>query len=138
MFRGKWFNAERPGKSWQEQLYLWLNYLDAVTLIFVMSAIHPDKMADVAAKIFRYLKPGGQVFFRWILLGAVCMRIRSYMFEETSWNVRLIKDSAVLTVIGLMPLPNPQKVDNSVSCFLGTMGDMTWLSYGSRKEGVSR
>ena len=121
-------NAERPGKSWQEQLYLWLNYLDAVTLIFVMSAIHPDKMADVAAKIFRYLKPGGQVFFRWILLGAVCMRIRSYMFEDFTF----------LTVIGLMPLPNPQKVDNSVSCFLGTMGDMTWLSYGSRKEGVSR
>eukprot|EP00088_Acartia_fossae_P070629 TRINITY_DN9526_c0_g1_i1.p1 TRINITY_DN9526_c0_g1~~TRINITY_DN9526_c0_g1_i1.p1 ORF type:complete len:350 (+),score=70.47 TRINITY_DN9526_c0_g1_i1:32-1081(+) len=38
--------------------------LDIVTIIFVLSAIHPDKMEAVARNLFKYMKPGGQIFFR--------------------------------------------------------------------------
>lgn len=38
--------------------------LDIVTLIFVLSAIHPDKFVTVSKNIFRLLKPGGMLLFR--------------------------------------------------------------------------
>uniref|UniRef100_A0A182SXD1 tRNA N(3)-methylcytidine methyltransferase n=1 Tax=Anopheles maculatus TaxID=74869 RepID=A0A182SXD1_9DIPT len=38
--------------------------LDIVTVIFVLSAIHPDKFLSTVANIYRLLKPGGVVLFR--------------------------------------------------------------------------
>lgn len=38
--------------------------LDIATLIFVLSAIHPEKFRSVVANIFRLMKPGGMVLFR--------------------------------------------------------------------------
>ncbi|XP_056618793.1 tRNA N(3)-methylcytidine methyltransferase METTL6 [Triplophysa dalaica] len=38
--------------------------VDVATLIFVLSAIHPDKMRQSIENIFRVLKPGGVVLFR--------------------------------------------------------------------------
>lgn len=41
-----------------------LEGVDIVTMIFVLSAIHPDKMALALKNVFEALKPGGLVLFR--------------------------------------------------------------------------
>ncbi|KAM7427466.1 Methyltransferase-like protein 2-A [Porites harrisoni] len=38
--------------------------LDIVILIFVLSAVHPDKMQDVIYRLSKLLKPGGLILFR--------------------------------------------------------------------------
>ncbi|KAL9966244.1 hypothetical protein ACROYT_G024292 [Oculina patagonica] len=38
--------------------------LDIIILIFVLSAIHPDKMQDVIHRLSKLLKPGGLILFR--------------------------------------------------------------------------
>ncbi|ESO95010.1 hypothetical protein LOTGIDRAFT_117504 [Lottia gigantea] len=38
--------------------------LDVVILIYVLSAIHPDKMQTVINRLCRHLKPGGMILFR--------------------------------------------------------------------------
>uniref|UniRef100_A0A4W5NQK3 tRNA N(3)-cytidine methyltransferase n=1 Tax=Hucho hucho TaxID=62062 RepID=A0A4W5NQK3_9TELE len=38
--------------------------VDVATLIFVLSAIHPDKMQQALDNIYRVLKPGGVILFR--------------------------------------------------------------------------
>ncbi|XP_044756010.1 tRNA N(3)-methylcytidine methyltransferase METTL6 [Coccinella septempunctata] len=40
------------------------NSVDIVTLIFVLSAIHPDKFLQTLQNIFELLKPGGVLLFR--------------------------------------------------------------------------
>ncbi|XP_069683326.1 tRNA N(3)-methylcytidine methyltransferase METTL2 isoform X1 [Periplaneta americana] len=40
------------------------NSLDIAVMIFVLSAINPDRMAHVLRKVFQYLRPGGLLLFR--------------------------------------------------------------------------
>lgn len=38
--------------------------VDIITMVFVLSAIHPEKFQQVSANLFKLLKPGGLLLFR--------------------------------------------------------------------------
>ncbi|XP_050299056.1 methyltransferase-like protein isoform X2 [Anthonomus grandis grandis] len=40
------------------------NSVDIIVMVFVMSAVHPDKYKNIAKNIYKYLKPGGLLLFR--------------------------------------------------------------------------
>ncbi|GFS43145.1 tRNA N(3)-methylcytidine methyltransferase METTL2 [Nephila pilipes] len=40
------------------------NTLNFIILVFVLSAIHPEKMQFAISRLVKYLKPGGQILFR--------------------------------------------------------------------------
>jgi methyltransferase-like protein 6 len=79
-------------------------HVDYVTLIFVLSSIHPDKMVSVLRNISRCLKPGGWLLFRDYVVGDYAETrfketnklqehfyvrqdgTRAYFFTENEWK----------------------------------------------------
>lgn len=56
------FVMDATAENWQVPFAE--NSIDIIVLIFVLSAIEPSKMSQVAQNCFRYLRPGGLVLFR--------------------------------------------------------------------------
>jgi hypothetical protein len=50
--------------DWSSNVPFAESSLDCVILLFALSALDPSKMINVVNNIKKYLKPGGQVFFR--------------------------------------------------------------------------
>ena len=48
----------------QDDLLSNIGEVDIISMIFVLSAIHPDKFSDVVNNLHRCLRPGGMVLVR--------------------------------------------------------------------------
>lgn len=63
--------------------------VDFATLIFVLSAVHPDKMEQVLANIRTCMKPGGILFFRdYALYDLAQLRFAATSKLSENWYVR--------------------------------------------------
>ncbi|PNF33628.1 Methyltransferase-like protein 2-A [Cryptotermes secundus] len=56
------FVCDVTAEDWQPPFLP--NSLDIAVMIFVLSAIHPDRMAHVVTQVYKYLRPGGLLVFR--------------------------------------------------------------------------
>ncbi|XP_031620581.1 methyltransferase-like protein isoform X2 [Contarinia nasturtii] len=58
------FVLDATSENWQDSLPFDESSLDIIVMVFVLSAIKPNKMRNVVQNCFKYLKPGGQILFR--------------------------------------------------------------------------